>query len=132
MNSLNGAIISVESSDALSLVGVDIGGDIISCVVIDTEESARYLHIGMDVKVVFKETEVALAKELPSAISIRNRMHGKVIELDRGAILTKVRLNYKSSVITSVITTSSAKSLDLKPGDSVIGLVKSNEVSLMR
>ncbi|HLX12585.1 MAG TPA: TOBE domain-containing protein [Bacteroidota bacterium] len=132
MNTLSGAIVTIESSDALSLVGVDVGGDIFSCVVIDTEESARYLRIGMEVKVVFKETEVALARNLRDQISIRNHMHGPIIDIERGAILTKVRLKYKSSVITSVITTSSAKAMELKAGEPVIGLVKSNEVSLMR
>jgi molybdate transport system regulatory protein len=132
MNTIPGTIVKVDSSENISLVDVDVGGDILTCVIIDTERTASYLRIGNDVKLVIKETEVALAKNLAGIVSIRNKMNGSVIDIEHGDILTKVRIRYKSALVTSVITTRSARALELKPGDAVTALVKSNEVSIMR
>lgn len=131
MNQLRGRIVGIESNDHVSLVDVEISGDTFSAMLLETPESASYLLIGNEVQVLFKETEVSLAKNLSGLISLRNRVHGSVRSVRRGAILSEVVLDYRGQTLTSIITTRSIRRLDIKQGDEVEALIKANEVSLM-
>jgi len=132
MNRLPGRISLVESSGDLSLVEVDVGGDIITSMVLDTPESAPHLSPGSEVAVLFKESEVILALTDLGAISIRNRLACRVLGREAGALLTHFRLGYRDRLLHALITTRSAKDLGLRDGDEVIALVKTTEVSLER
>lgn len=131
MNKLKAAIINIESSEHISLVDLRVNGDIFSCVIIETPETADYLKIGNEVFILFKETEVSIGKNLSGEISLRNQIPGSIKHLERGGVLTKVILDYRGMEIGSVITTRSAEKLNLQVGDAVTGLVKANEVSIM-
>ena len=131
MNQLRGRIVAIESNDHLSLVDVEIGGDTFSAMLLETPDSAPYLAIGNEVQLLFKETEVSLAKNLSGQISLRNRVQGRVRAVRSGAILSEVVLEYRGQTLTSIITTRSIKRLDIKQGDEVEALIKANEVSLM-
>jgi molybdate transport system regulatory protein len=83
---------------------------------------------------LFKESEVALARQLSGQISLRNRMPGQVVALEQGRLLTRVRLalqDVPGSCIESLITTRSAQAMQLAIGDQLEALVKSNEMSMM-
>ncbi len=83
------------------------------------------------VDVLFKETEMSLAKNFSGLISLRNRVQTTVKLVRSGVILSEVVLDYRVQSISSIITTRSIKHLGIKPGDEVEALVKANEVSLM-
>lgn len=131
MNRLQGKIVAVQSSGHLSLVDVDVEGDTFTSIVVETAETAPYLAPGNAVLILFKETEVSLAKNLSGSISLRNRMHSVIRSIDQGALLSAVTLDFKGKQIVSVITTRSVERLALRPGDEVEGLVKANELTLM-
>ena len=130
MNKLKGIIVSIQSSPELSIVEVDISGDIFSALVLETPASATYLKSGSKVEIIFKETEVSIAKELSGLISLRNRFNARIQRIEKYEILTTVFLGYKTNIISSIISTKSANRLDLQEGDDVEWLVKTNEVSL--
>jgi molybdate transport system regulatory protein len=130
MNQLTGTIAAIESSSEISIVEVDVAGDLFSAIVLETPQSTTYLRSGQPITVLFKETEVALARDLSGLISIRNLFQGRIIKITPHAILTTVTMDYKNQAITSVISTKSARRLDLKEGQNVQWLVKTNEVSL--
>jgi len=131
VNKLKATIVNIESSEHISLVDLRANGDIFSCVIIETAETADYLIIGNEVHILFKETEVSIGKNLSGEISLRNRLHVTIKQIHKGAVLTSLLLDYKGIEIGSVITTRSANNLQLKVGDEVTGLVKANEVSIM-
>lgn len=131
MNQLRGRIIGIESNDHVSLVDVEVGGDTFSAMLLETPDSAPYLAIGNEVQLLFKETEVSLAKNLSGQISLRNRVQGRVRAVRSGVILSEVVLEYRGHTLTSIITTRSIKRLDIQQGDEVEALIKANEVSLM-
>jgi len=131
MNRLHGTIAFVESTDHLSLVDVDVEGDLFTAILVETPESAAWLKNGNPVAVLFKETEVSLAKNLSGRISLRNRMAARVESIRKGKLLSEVRLDYRGHAVVSVITTRSVERLELAPGDQVEGLVKANEVTLL-
>nr|WP_246464569.1 TOBE domain-containing protein [Undibacterium seohonense] len=77
--------------------------------------------------------EVAIAKNLQGQISLRNRFPGKIVGLEIGKVLTRVVFVIAGSyLINSVITSRSAHKLALSLGDDIEGLVKSNEMNLLR
>ena len=130
MNKLKGTIVGVQSSPEISMVEVDVSGDVFSAIVLENPASATYLKIGSKVEIVFKETEVSIAKNLSGLISIRNRFEATIKRVEKHEILTTIVLVYKMGEISSIISTKSVKRLDLKEGDQIEWLVKTNEVSL--
>jgi molybdate transport system regulatory protein len=132
VNKLTGKISQIQQSGAILLVDVDVDGHGFSAMLIESATQLEWLQTGNSIELVFKETEVSLAKNFSGMISMRNRMKCTVLHIDRGELLSKVSLKFQEYTITSAITTRSVNSLDLKVGDEVEALVKANEVSLMK
>ena len=132
MNKLSGVITQIQHSGAIILVDVDVDGHGFSALLIESVNQPDWLLTGNAVDLVFKETEVSLAKDLSGMISMRNRMKCRVIDLDRGGLLSKVTMQFQNYQVVSAITSRSVDSLQIKIGDEVEALVKSNEVSLMK
>lgn len=114
----------------MSMVDIDVDGDIFSSIVLETPASAPYLIQGNSISLLFKETEVSIGKNLSGLISLRNRFKATITKLENSDILTKVFLKYKTQEIISIISTRSVKKLALAVSDEVEWLVKTNEVSL--
>lgn len=132
MNKLTGKITAIQSSDNISLISIDIGGDTFSSLILEGTKGPANYKTGDTVSVLFKETEVGIAKNLTGMISLRNRFKSSIRKIEKGKILTSILLSYKSYVVGSIISTPSADRLGLKEGDEVEWLVKSNEVTLMK
>ncbi len=131
MNRLPGIIVAIECNDHLSLVDVVVGQDTFTAMLLETPQHAPHLKVGNKVEVLFKETEVSLAKELSGKLSLRNIVRGTVRQIRCGDILCEVVLEREDQTLTSIITTRAVKRLELKEGDEVDALVKANEVSLI-
>ncbi len=131
MNRLPATISGIETSRQISLVDLTVGEDLFSCVIIETPETASYLRIGNTVTLLFKETEVSIAKDWQGQISLRNRMAANIRHIDSGGVLSRIVLDYQGREIISIITTRSVRKLGLEVGDSVTAMVKANEVSIM-
>jgi molybdate transport system regulatory protein len=130
VNRLTGKITSIEHNSHMSLVDVAVGDDIFSATLLETPQTADYLEVGREVTLMFKETEVSLAKNLSGLISMRNRFSATVLGIEHGAIMSAVKLDYCGLPLTSIVTTRAVGRLNLTVGDSVEGLVKANEMVL--
>jgi molybdopterin-binding protein len=64
------------------------------------------------------------------ALSARNRLRGKIEEIELGNIVVHVVIRVGSDIIESVITRRSADEMKLKLGDTVTAVIKSTEVML--
>ena len=131
MNKLKGKIIAIENNSHISLVDVAVGDDVFSATLLETPETTEYLKVGNLVTLLFKETEVALAKNLSGLISLRNRFSVRVQTIQRGIVLSSVALNYQNHSLVSVITSRSIDQLQINVGDQLEALVKANEIALM-
>ena len=130
MNRIRGTITAVQSNGHLSLVDVGIGEDLFTATLLETPEGSPLLKPGREVMLLFKETEVALAKNLSGLISLRNRFAVTVRGITRGEIMSEVALDYRGNTLHSIVTTRAVDRLGLAPGDAVEALVKSNEMSV--
>jgi molybdopterin-binding protein len=64
-------------------------------------------------------------------LSTRNQIKGKVVEVVKGKVAAKVKIDIGGgNVITSTITVDAVNDLKLKKGDAVIALVKASSVMI--
>lgn len=131
MNKLAGVIAAIEVHGSVAIVDVAVANHRFTSTLLGSAEQLACWEIGQAVQLLFKETEVALAKNLSGQISMRNRLPGTVTAIESGQVLSRVLFDMDGIAINSVITTRSARGLQLAVGDLVEGLVKSNEMSLM-
>lgn len=131
MNRLPGIISAIDMHGSIALVDVTVGEYRFTSTLIGAGEDVGAWQAGMAVVLLFKETEVSLAKNLSGLLSTRNRIPCTVTDIERGKLLTRVGLDFLGRRIESVITTRSSHTLDLAVGDRVEGLVKANEMTLM-
>jgi molybdopterin-binding protein len=66
----------------------------------------------------------------PMTLSARNRMQGKIVELQLGGVMAHIVIRVGENLIESVITKRSADEMKLKVGDTVSAIIKSTEVML--
>ena len=131
MNKIKGKITSVQSSTNISLVGIEFKGFTFSCLIIDTPANVSYLTAGKDIFVLFKETEVSIAKNRTGLISMNNCLDVEITKMSHSEIMTRLELNFRGITLVSIITKKSAERLRLTIGDKVEALIKTNEISLM-
>lgn len=68
--------------------------------------------------------------EMP--ISARNKLRGKIEEIQLGDVMAHVAIRVGDNLIESAITRRSADELKLKKGDSVTAVIKATEVMIQK
>jgi molybdate transport system regulatory protein len=130
MNSLRGTISDVRSENHMSLVTIDVQGNAMRSILLDSPSTVDYLHNGSKVSVLFKETEVILAIPSEHHISLQNQLMCTVTHIDKGNLLGKVVMSFKGNLITSIVTARAIDQLGLAPGHRIMALIKTNEIML--
>jgi len=130
MNTLSGNIVTIQTYLALSLVKVAVKDIVFTSIVIDTPETSDYLKIGANVKLYFKETEVSISKDAQLIISIQNKIVCTITAIKQGNLLSQINLSFGGLEIKSIITSESCNKLNLKENESILALIKTNEISL--
>lgn len=135
MNQINGHITAIDHEGSIALLDVALGDLRLSATIWGEAQALSLWKIGQPVRVQFNEMEVAVAKNLSGQISLRNRLPGVIKSLEWGRILTRVCFLVQTAgveiVLDAVITTRSARHLQLSVGDQIEGLVKSNEMHVV-
>jgi molybdopterin-binding protein len=65
-------------------------------------------------------------------LSARNKIEGKIVELEVDGVMAHVTVQVGKNQIESVITRRSAEEMKLKVGDRVSAVIKSTEVMLQK
>ena len=65
-------------------------------------------------------------------VSGRNQLTGKVVSLRVEGLIAEVVISVGDAQVTSIITTSAVRELQLKKGDTVAALIKSTDVMIER
>jgi molybdopterin-binding protein len=61
-------------------------------------------------------------------LSARNNLKGKVVAIDKGQIVAKVKIDVGGQFITSLVSNEAVDDLALKIGDDVQAIIKSSDV----
>jgi molybdopterin-binding protein len=62
--------------------------------------------------------------------SIRNRLPGTIAQIVSDNVVSEIVIRTAAGDVTSIITTSSVKRMNLKEGDKVFAIIKATEVSV--
>ncbi|UBM59803.1 TOBE domain-containing protein [Marinilongibacter aquaticus] len=131
MNSFEGKIKQVGSHGSLSIVSVEMAlGHRLQSIIIDTPESVPYLKENQTVRVLFKETEIILATEPETQLSVLNRFAATIEEIDEGRLLSRIELQTEMGFCVAIVPSESLAQLHLKKGRTVYAFVKINDVLL--
>jgi len=131
-NRFPGTVTAVALGGVMSTVKVrlDAGPEVTAAITVDAVQDLG-LADGVEVLVLVKSTEVAVATGAVGSISIRNQIPGTVTEVDHGAVMTTVKIAVAGGgTLTAAITKDAAEDLGLVEGADVTALVKSTEVSI--
>ena len=63
-------------------------------------------------------------------LSARNNLKGKVVDIKRGEVMAKVKIDLGGQFVTSLISAEAVDDLGLSIGDEVHAIIKSTEVIL--
>jgi molybdopterin-binding protein len=69
---------------------------------------------------------------MATKLSARNKIEGKIVELEVDGVMAHVTVEVGKNMIESVITRRSAEEMKLKVGDRVSAVIKSTEVMLQK
>ena len=69
---------------------------------------------------------------MATKLSARNKIEGKIVELEVDGVMGHVTVQVGKNLIESVITRRSAEEMKLKVGDRVSAVIKSTEVMLQK
>lgn len=90
----------------------------------DYEESRSFLDVTFGDETSWENISFKL--------SARNKLFGKVVEVEKGDIVSRVRIEIDPAILTSVITSDAVERLDVQEGDEIFAIIKSTEVLLAK
>jgi molybdate transport system regulatory protein len=130
MNILQGIVSAVQVHGNLSLLHLLVGKIPLKALVIESPGQQARLREGSEVEVMFKETEVIIGSKEEHNISLQNRFHCVILQIEKGKLLSHLILQYPEGRIGSIITTAAVEQLDLQEGKEVIAMVKTTELMI--
>lgn len=126
MNQLKGHINNLQQYEGLILLDIGLGSTSVKSILLGDDD--KHYKIGNSVHILFKETELIISKNKTDLISLQNQFRCEIIAIEKGKLLSQIELKFGDFSLTSIITSLSSDRLDLKIGDLVTALVKTNEI----
>jgi len=66
------------------------------------------------------------------AISARNDLKGKILDIKLGDVVAQVTISVEAATVESIITRQSVEEMNLQKGDSVSAIIKATEVMISK
>jgi len=129
MNQMQAIISDIKNVQNLNIVTFSINTIPLSMMSLDLEQT---LQVGSEVILSCKPTSIALAKEISGVLSFSNQLEVRILEVQEGALLCVVTLQFQTFTLESVITTASFKRMHLQVGEDVVALIKSSDLFIQR
>lgn len=126
MNTLKAQVTQIDSMDNLTIVKFDYEGTALSMMSLGLKD----VKVGSQVILSINASHIAIGKDLKGDISLSNRFDCIIKALDKGKLLSSLKLSINDDCLISIITTSSVNRLNLNVGDEVQALVKASEISI--
>lgn len=130
MNILKGTVTSIKQVDSLMLVFIDVGGHIFNSLILENNQD-KWIEIGMNVHILFKETEVMVATN-ESIVSARNSFISTITDIEKGELLCNISFDFDGYEINSIITNNALFDLECKISSTFRWFIKTNEVTIQK
>lgn len=132
MNRFSAKINSIKNQGSLRLIELLVDDIKFTSIVLDEDANTFSFKENDQVVILFKDTEVSIAKGDTNQFSLRNQITGKVNQVDKGELLAKITIDTKIGEVNSVITRASTERLNIKSGDELTALIKTNEIFISK
>lgn len=127
-NKIHAIVKSLEVCEILYLTHFAFGDFSLSMISLELED----LNINDKVILTAKPTAIAIAKDIKGYLSYSNQLQGVIIYIQYGQLLTDIQVQVNNTNINSIITTNSAKRMDLKKNELVTCLIKASDLSIFK
>ena len=128
MSKLKAKIKEIQTVDSLNIVSFDFFGTTLTMMSLELKDEIK---VGKNVSLAIKPTTVAIAKNFFGDISYSNQIKCNINSIEIGELLCSIKLITNGISFESIITTKSAKRLDLKKEDEVTAFIKASEISIL-
>lgn len=128
MNTLKAKVKQIDSLDNLTIVKFDYKGITLSMMSLGLKD----INLQSEVILSINASHIAIAKDLKGDISLSNVFNCVITKLDKGELLSSLKLQINDDYLTSIITTNSVNRMNLKVNDKVQALVKASEISIKK
>ena len=131
-NKFAGKVIEINEGAVNDVVKVQLPkGQVITSTITKEAVAELGLAVGCDAVAVIKATSVMISTN-PQGLSARNKLNGKVVAINEGAVSSVVKVELEGGeVISSTITCEAVKELGLTVDKDVTAIVKATEVMVM-
>jgi molybdopterin-binding protein len=126
LNRVFGEIIKIDYKDNFSVVEVNTKLGNLFAIVLETPITASYLKEMKSVNLLFNPTELLLLKIKDE--TLLNMFDCKIIEIEKGKLLSKVLLEKEGIKLESLVLTKQVDRYDLKIGDKVFCHIKPTSI----
>jgi molybdate transport system regulatory protein len=130
-NIFTGTVASVKKGAVNAEVSLSLkGGAVIVAIITNGSVDTLGLSVGKEASAIVKASMVIIGTDLHNAkVSARNVMCGTVVKIIEGPVNTEVDVEIGAgNTITAVITSNSAKRLELKEGGHACTMFKASSV----
>ena len=131
-NRLPSIITGISKGQLNAHITLDWRSQPLSVVITSSAVDDMKLEAGDAVDVIFKASDVIVAKGLSGQISARNIMRGSISDIREGFPLALVTIDTGEDRVSAELTVSSLKDMGLKTGDEVDAVIKSSELILAK
>jgi molybdopterin-binding protein len=130
MNSVPGIVTSIIKDELFAQINVTNNEHMFSACVLLSEEEMPYSKIGASVSMTFKETDTIISLHPECTVSCRNKFISKITGIICSPVITRITADFYGIPIVSMITSGSARLLDLELGKEIVCMVKSTSLML--
>ena len=133
-NQISGTVTSIRAGAAMSVLTIAADGQELVSAITNQAVQELGLKTNDSVVAVVKSTETMLVKGDASSIKIsaRNKISGRVTDIQQGSAMSCVTVDAGSWKLTSAITRQAVDELQLQNGEPVTALIKATEVLLQK
>jgi len=129
MNIITAEILTIQNLENLNLLHAQTQHDKLTMMSLELNPS---LTQGSVVKLAIKPTNIILANKnsaiSATQLSCENRLQATITQIEKGALLCSVTLEYLQNSFEAIITLNAADAMALQKGQSVTMLIKASDI----
>lgn len=127
MNQVTAIVKSIDETDVVTYVHLNVGETEVSVIKLKTPE---WLAVGDEVKCCFQEVAVSVSKECPGKVSIENRLPAELKAIRQGASLCELTFESELGEVVALITSRACESLELTQGCQATMLLRGIDIEI--
>jgi molybdopterin-binding protein len=127
MNILEAKVKNIQNIDNLHLVDFEFENQTLRMVSLELNHK---IDVNVYVRLQFKPTSVTLAKDFDGLISFSNKIDTTIENIQKGKLLSVVKIKTKTSSFESLVTVDSINNMNIKKDDKIIAFIKASDLSI--